>query len=155
MNRVVEAGEILKSFLQSVISTATITRTYTPAARLDGTDLSTLQIFLTPEDVRCDLKTHNGKKFTDYVTYTIAIVQKVTDTSDPTTEVDGLLETVQTIRDSLIFQFHPATSNTLRLITTQAENSSSRPLYERGRLEDQNLFCSFLLVEVMVNGQKT
>ena len=154
MSRVDEAGKALKSHLESLLPTATIIRTYTPGAKLEDSDLTGLQIFLTPEDTRTDLTTHNGRKFRDFVTYTIAIVKKISDLTDPTQEVDSLLDTVEEIRDSFIFEFHHTNTYPIKLVTTQAENSSARPLYQRGKLEDQNLFVSFLLVEVIVNGQK-
>ena len=155
MSRVAEAGKALKSHLESLLPSATVSRTYTPGAKLEDSDLTGLQIFLTPEDTRTDLITHNGGKFRDFVTYTIAIVQKISDIADPTQEVDSLLDTVEKIRDSFIFEFHHTNTYPIKLVTTQAENSSARPLYHRGKLEDQNLFVSYLLVEVVINGKKT
>lgn len=146
-NRVLMASKELEEWLSSFVSTAKIVRSYAPRQAVNCLENNQIVIFVTPEDVTCIDKNHNKKKFYDEIVFTLSIVCKVSH-EDFTQEVDKLLEVVQEIRDALRFRH---ISGSCEVDIRYVENTQSRPLYDREKLELENLFISFLLVEVRID----
>lgn len=151
MNRVKIAGEALVEILQELVPAANVMRSYIPNRAAADISLTPM-IFVTPEDVATEITNHNGEKFTDRVTFTICLTQKVADLTNPTNEADNLVEILQNIRD--YFRLKTFYSSGLKIITPSAEHSTSRPLYNRKFLEDGNVFVGLLFLEVQIKGIK-
>ena len=151
VNRVKLAGETLVNALSVILPDVTIIRTYTPAVAFAHLDANETTVLVTFEDVLTDSVNSMGTKWTDVLSFTVAVVHRLENLVDATAEADDVLELVQRIRDGFRYRSHVVDTMSLRVVTTTAEHSASRPPYVRSKL-DENLFVGFLLVEVRING---
>ncbi|MBQ2822729.1 MAG: hypothetical protein IJF17_14235 [Thermoguttaceae bacterium] len=151
VSRVQQAAEaVQKWFLENVLEGLQETRiSYAPRNALSDYPSDRYAIFITPEDVSIFDKAHDKAKFTEIVTLTISIVRRLENIEDPTEEMNANMLFLQDIRDKLRFR-----NGKFPIQFQIVENTTSRPLYDREKLETENAFYSYFLMEVSVNGTR-
>jgi|GEM_PF-3397675 len=151
VSRVQQATEAVQEwFLENVSEGLQETRiSYAPRNALSDYPLDRYAIFITPEDVSIFDKAHDKAKFTEVVTLTVSIVRRLENIEDPTEEMNQNMKFLQDIRDRLRFR-----NGKFPIQFQIVENTTSRPLYDREKLETENAFYSYFLMEVSVNGTR-
>ena len=151
VSRVQQAAEaVQKWFLENVSEGLQETRiSYAPRNALSDYPSDRYAIFITPEDVSIFDKAHDKAKFTEVVTLTVSIVRRLENIENPTEEMNQNMKFLQDIRDRLRFR-----NGKFPIQFQIVENTTSRPLYDREKLETENAFYSYFLMEVSVNGTR-
>lgn len=151
VSRVQQAAEAVQEwFLENVSEGLQETRiSYAPRNAISDYPSDRYAIFITPEDVSIFDKAHDKAKFTEVVTLTVSIVRKLENIENPTEEMNANMLFLQDIRDKLRFR-----NRKFPIQFQIVENTTSRPLYDREKLETENAFYSYFLMEVSVNGTR-
>ncbi|MDO4424154.1 MAG: hypothetical protein Q4D17_00080 [Planctomycetia bacterium] len=151
VSRVQQAADAVQEwFLENVSEGLQETRiSYAPRNALSDYPSDRYAIFITPEDVSIFDKAHDKAKFTEVVTLTVSIVRRLENIEDPTEEMNANMAFLQDIRDRLRFR-----NGKFPIQFQIVENTTSRPLYDREKLETENIFYSYFLMEVSVNGTR-
>ena len=151
VSRVQQAAEAVQEwFLETIPEGLQETKiAYAPRNALSDYPSDRYAIFITPEDVSIFDKAHDKAKFTEVVTLTVSIVRRLENIEDPTEEMNVNMAFLQDIRDRLRFR-----NGKFPIQFQIVENTTSRPLYDREKLETENAFYSYFLMEVSVNGTR-